>query len=318
VKLASAATVAASSFDMKMTSPLDLITMISEEEWERVKGKGSLSSTPHKSEPEWVEPAAPDTSGLGTASPDSCESNNEDNSTLATTKTTSQTIAGAATTTTAGEDVKKIQEPESSASESANALKSISAKIYRLGDFIDTDALAPAQFLVTAKNDEEFGTHCLEHTNPDFRQRVKDGSTVVVAGKAFGCGSSRMEAVQALLGAGVECVIAKSFAFIYSRNQPSLGLLGITIVDEAFYDAAADGDRIEVDLVGNVARVGGQEFPFELSQMEKSLTSLGGVAPAFNKFGKKIFDALTSGSRGVTKSLKQGHGGAAHANSLNW
>jgi hypothetical protein len=53
---------------------------------------------------------------------------------------------------------------------------------------------------VTAKNDKEFGDHCLEHTHPEFRQRVKDGAEVVVAGKAFGCGSSRQEAVQALLG----------------------------------------------------------------------------------------------------------------------
>ncbi|KAH7025837.1 3-isopropylmalate dehydratase large subunit 2 [Microdochium trichocladiopsis] len=302
--LASAATVAASSFDMKMTSPLELISKISEDEWNRVKGKGSLSSGPRGAEPQWVEPAEPE-GHSSTVEPPSAGDN-----TSGTAEAASKTIATAAST---DDDTNASQE------EAASTLKSISATIYRLGDFIDTDALAPAQFLVTAKDDKEFGTHCLEYTNPDFRQRVADGSTVVVAGKAFGCGSSRMEAVQALLGVGVECVIAKSFAFIYSRNQPSLGLLGITITDEAFYEAAQDGAGIDVDLVANVARVGGKEFAFELSQMEKSLTSLGGVAPAFNKFGKKIFDALTSGSRGVTKSLKQSHGGSAGAaGSLNW
>jgi 3-isopropylmalate dehydratase small subunit len=263
---------------MKMTSPNDLVNSISEEQWEKVKGKGSLSPG-SRVEPKWVEPPEPQSSAdeqaeEGTSAESSSEEK-EDNGTIA----------------------------------------NITSKVYLLGDFIDTDALAPAQFLVTAKNDEEFGTHCLEHTHPEFRQRVKDGSHVVVAGKAFGCGSSRMEAVQALLGVGIKCVIAKSFAFIYSRNQPSLGLLGITIEDEAFYEAVTDGVDIDIDLVANVARVGGKEFPFELSQMEKSLTSLGGVAPAFNKFGKQIFDALTSGSRGVKKSLK-GHGN--NATPLAW
>lgn len=293
--LASAATVAASSFDMRMTSPLELILMISDEEWDEFKGKGSLSSEPRGPEPQWVEPANP-------------------------VDTAARTVAEAQADDTATTDEPSPAHGGSDGIDgSSSTLKSISAAVYRLGDFVDTDALAPAQFLVTAKDDREFGTHCLEYTNPDFRGRVAGGSTVVVAGRAFGCGSSRMEAVQALLGAGVECVIARSFAFIYSRNQPSLGLLGITITDEAFYEAAQDGVAIDVDLVANVARVGGAEYAFELSPMEKRLTSLGGVAPAFNKFGKKIFAALTSGSRGVPKSLKQqGHGSGAAATALSW
>jgi 3-isopropylmalate dehydratase small subunit len=102
--------------------------------------------------------------------------------------------------------------------------------------------LASAQFALSSKDEEELGQHCLEFTNPEFRELVKNGHTIVVAGEAFGCGSSRQEAVQALIGffpkepmfnavhltvtigIGVQCVIAKSFAFIYSRNQPSLGL----------------------------------------------------------------------------------------------
>lgn len=60
--------------------------------------------------------------------------------------------------------------------------------------------LAPAQFLVTSHTNEALGAHCLEYTHPDFRARVKEGFDVVVAGKAFGCGSSREQAVSALLG----------------------------------------------------------------------------------------------------------------------
>ncbi len=106
-----------------------------------------------------------------------------------------------------------------------------------------------------------------------------------------------------LVGIGIKCVIAKSFAFIYSRNQPSLGLAGIQIKDEAFYEVAQDGIEIEIDLARNIATVGGKEFPFNLSQMEKSLTYIGGVAPAFQRYGKKIFSVLTSGG-GAKKGLK--------------
>lgn len=282
--LASAATVAACSFDMKVTSPNDLVSKITDEQWESVKGKGSLSSTGSSIQPQWVEPPEP-TAEAG----DSNEKPTEASSQPVTDKIDTDAV-----------EVK---------------MDDIQSKVYRLEDFIDTDALAPAQYLVTAKDDEELGSHCLEYTHPDFRERVKDGSKVVVAGKAFGCGSSRLEAVQALLGIGVKCVIARSFAFIYSRNQPSIGLVGITIQDEAFYDAAQDGTEIDVDLENNVAKVGGKEFPFEFSQIEKSLTGLGGVAPAFNKFGKHILDALTSGHRGAKKSLKE-HGKAGAP--LSW
>lgn len=63
--------------------------------------------------------------------------------------------------------------------------------------------LAPAQFLIGMSDNKIAGEHCLEHTHPEFRQRVKDGFNIVVAGKAFGCGSSREQAVMALLGTSV-------------------------------------------------------------------------------------------------------------------
>mgnify|MGYP005989120739 CR=1 FL=1 len=68
------------------------------------------------------------------------------------------------------------------------------------GKALTNSQLAPAQFLVTARTNEALGSHCLEFTNPSFRQRVKDGFDIIVAGKAFGCGSSREQAVNALLG----------------------------------------------------------------------------------------------------------------------
>lgn len=118
------------------------------------------------------------------------------------------------------------------------------------------------------------------------------------------------------LGTGVQCVIAKSYAFIYSRNQPSLGLLGITMTRDDFFEAVQDGSSIDVDLDKNVIIVEGQEFPFQLSSMEKELLDIGGITPAFIKYGKQIFDALCSGG---SKSKPTGDGGAAATSgSLQW
>lgn len=79
-------------------------------------------------------------------------------------------------------------------------LETITSKIVTLGDFIDTDALSPGDTLTTCKTDEDFGKHVLKHTHPEFRQKVRDGQQVVVAGNAMGVGSSRETAVQALKG----------------------------------------------------------------------------------------------------------------------
>jgi homoaconitase/3-isopropylmalate dehydratase large subunit len=95
----------------------------------------------------------------------------------------------------------------------------ICSKVVVLGDFIDTDAvsyvlmsatynqkltkiikIAPSEFLIGPVTDDELGTHCLQFTHPDFRAKVKNGQQVVVAGKAFGCGSSRQHAVGCLTG----------------------------------------------------------------------------------------------------------------------
>jgi len=138
-----------------------------------------------------------------------------------------------------------------------------------LGDFINTDASAPAEAL--GKIDiatEELGTYSLVYTHPNFRRRVKEeGLNTVMAGKAFGVGSSRENAATSLQGAGFKRVIAKSFAFIYGRNQPNLEMLGFVIEKPAFYNVAVDGAEIGVDLGKRVAEVARKTFTFQLSEM---------------------------------------------------
>ncbi|KAJ8112499.1 hypothetical protein ONZ43_g5381 [Nemania bipapillata] len=173
----------------------------------------------------------------------------------------------------------------------------IKGRVMRLGDFIDTDAIIPTSFLHLCETDEEWGSHCMEYFMPEFRDLAgKQGHSIVVAGKGFGVGSSREMAVNALKGCGIKCVIAESFAFIYARNQPNLGLLGIQVPCEGdkkrLYDVAQMGSEIEVDMDASVIRCGGGEFHFELSAMEKQLIQIGGIEHAFERFGKDLFNQL--------------------------
>ena len=79
--------------------------------------------------------------------------------------------------------------------------------------------------------------------------------------------------------------------------MPNLGLLGIVLPDESFYDAALDGRAISIDFATNVVSVGGRAFAFQLSPMEKALVETGGVASAFRRFGKRLFEVMASEKR---------------------
>ncbi|KAF2729374.1 aconitase family protein [Polyplosphaeria fusca] len=252
--LSSSATVAASSFDMKVTDPTPLLEKVDLNRLQQLR-KSKPSTVSPSTPPKYVEPS-------GESVP------NEDSATLESTG----------------------EEENSGSGNSAGS--QITGKVQRLGDFIDTDALAPAQYLIHAHSNEAIGAHCLEFTNPEFREKAKQGFNIVVAGKGFGCGSSRQEAVMALLGCGIQVVIAESFAFIYSRNQPSLGLVGIIITDPEFYKLAQNGATISIDLELGKLDVGGREFSFEFSQMERKLMGLGGITQAFHKYGKELFQAM--------------------------
>ena len=92
----------------------------------------------------------------------------------------------------------------------------LKGKVYKFGDDIDTDVIVPATYLSTF-DPKELAKHCMEYTNPDFYGKVKEGD-IMVAGKNFGCGSSREHAPIAIKGCGVSIVIAKSFARIFYRN----------------------------------------------------------------------------------------------------
>ncbi|KAK1573053.1 aconitase [Colletotrichum navitas] len=166
-------------------------------------------------------------------------------------------------------------------------------RVFKMGDFVDTDAIIPAPFC-SSPTDEALGSHCFEYVCPEFREHVREGYTVVVGGKAFGCGSSREEAARALKGIGVKCVIARSFSFIFGRNIPSIGLIGFIINDEDFYRLADHGTEIEIDVQGRCVRVGDRAFTFRLDDIELKLVENRGLAEAFRRHRKDVYDALCS------------------------
>lgn len=120
----------------------------------------------------------------------------------------------------------------------------LKGKVYKFGDDIDTDVIVPATYLSTF-DPKELAKHCMEYTNPDFYEKVKQGD-IMVAGKNFGCGSSREHAPIAIKGCGVSIVIAKSFARIFYRNALNIGLY-ILECPEAV-DGIDEGDEVSVDV----------------------------------------------------------------------
>jgi 3-isopropylmalate dehydratase small subunit len=112
-------------------------------------------------------------------------------------------------------------------------------RAFVFGDQIDTDVLAPGPYM--KKPLVELARHCMEAVDPGFASRVQPGD-IVVGGIGFGIGSSREQAVQALLELGVGAVVAKGFARIFYRNALNLGLPALVCPDIE----AREGDELEV------------------------------------------------------------------------
>ena len=120
----------------------------------------------------------------------------------------------------------------------------VSGKVFKYGDNIDTDVIIPARFLTTA-DPELLKVHCMEDLDSDFVNEVNPGD-IIVAGKNFGCGSSREHAPVAIKASGISCVIAEDFARIFYRNSINMGL-PILECKEAV-EGIDKGDEVEVDF----------------------------------------------------------------------
>lgn len=119
----------------------------------------------------------------------------------------------------------------------------IKGKVWKFGDNISTDHIAPGRYFHLRSNLEELAKHVLEDADTDFASKVRKGD-IIVAGRNFGLGSSREHAPRIIKIAGVSCIIAKSFARIFYRNSFNIGLPLL----EANTDKISEGDEIEIDL----------------------------------------------------------------------
>jgi 3-isopropylmalate dehydratase small subunit len=117
-------------------------------------------------------------------------------------------------------------------------------KVWKFGSNIDTDAIIPARYL-NLVDPIELGKHAMEEERPEFVKEVKPGD-ILVAGKNFGCGSSREHAPLALKVAGISCIIAKSFARIFYRNGFNQGVPLLESAEAA--ETIQEGDQVRVDL----------------------------------------------------------------------
>jgi 3-isopropylmalate/(R)-2-methylmalate dehydratase small subunit len=153
----------------------------------------------------------------------------------------------------------------------------ICGKAWKFGDNIDTDIIIPACHLVLPL--EEMKAYAMAPIAPDFAAKAADGD-VIIAGKNFGCGSSREQAPAVLKALGIKAVVAKSFARIFFRNAINLGVPAIAC--DQIQENIQESDRIEIDLVAAQIFATRRSMRFSCSKLPDFLMDImtaGGLIP---------------------------------------
>jgi 3-isopropylmalate/(R)-2-methylmalate dehydratase small subunit len=144
---------------------------------------------------------------------------------------------------------------------------------WKFGDNIDTDAIIPGRFL-TIYDPKELARHVFEGARDEFSKNVKEGD-IIVAGRNFGCGSSREHAPLALIGAGVKVVVAQSFARIFFRNAINVGVLPLVCHDS---DQIPDGAHVKVNVKAGYIEAEGKRFTLEpVPEFMQGIVKAGGL-----------------------------------------
>ena len=153
----------------------------------------------------------------------------------------------------------------------------VSGKSHKYGDNVDTDVIIPARYLNTP-NAKELAAHCMEDIDASFATTVKPGE-IMVAGKNFGCGSSREHAPLAIKTCGVACVIASTFARIFYRNALNIGLPILECPEAAQAIQAGDVVSVDFDTGLIVDETTGKSFQGEpVPPFMQELIAAGGLA----------------------------------------
>jgi 3-isopropylmalate/(R)-2-methylmalate dehydratase small subunit len=143
------------------------------------------------------------------------------------------------------------------------------------GDQVNTDVIFPGKYTYTLKTTADIAAHALEDLDPHFAAQVQGGD-VIVAGRNWGIGSSREQAVTCLKYSGVSVIIAASFGGLYFRNCINQGVLPIVCPD--VHALVQTGDVIDVDREAGVIRAEGRSFSFaRLSPSVQAILDAGGL-----------------------------------------
>ena len=149
-------------------------------------------------------------------------------------------------------------------------MEKFTGKVWVLGDDIDTDIIIPTEYLAL-KTIDDMKQYGFSPLRPELAEKISKGD-IIVAGKNFGCGSSREQAPEIIKALGIQCVIAKSFARIFFRNSINIGLAILECEDAA--KDIDEGDQVEIDfdtgLITNVTKgktYEAQPFPEFIRQM---------------------------------------------------
>ncbi len=154
-------------------------------------------------------------------------------------------------------------------------------RVWKYGDDVNTDVIFPGKYTYTVTEPKEMVKHALEDLDPSFASRVQPGD-IIVAGKNWGNGSSREQAVGCLKQSGVTAIIAKSVARIYFRNAVNNGL--VPIVCAPAVDAISNGETIEIDLGAHTIRTAEGTFDFPpLSPTLLTIIETGGLIPMLRR-----------------------------------
>lgn len=158
---------------------------------------------------------------------------------------------------------------------------SITGKVWKYGDDVNTDAIFPGRHTYRLMSEQEMGEHALEDLDSEFQQNAAPGD-IIVAGKNWGCGSAREQAVKALKARGVAALIAKGFSRIYYRNALNEGLL--TIVCPAAVDAVERGDTVTINTETGTITTRETDFSFSpYPPFVRGLIEDGGLVPHVKK-----------------------------------
>jgi 3-isopropylmalate/(R)-2-methylmalate dehydratase small subunit len=154
-------------------------------------------------------------------------------------------------------------------------------KVWKYGNDVNTDVIFPGKYTYQPMEPEEMADHAMEDLDPNFAKQVKPGD-LVVAGKNFGCGSSREQAATCLKAAGVTAIVAKSFSRIFFRNAINSGLPVIELA-EGIEDIQM-GDHVSIDFEAGVLSHGENNYSFPALPPEVlEILESGGLVPYTRK-----------------------------------